>query len=41
LVACINKEFPEFHLEDKVKLMERFGIDRFGIVYRRRKKLDS
>jgi len=37
--ACspISKEFPDFHLKDKVKLHGR-GIDRFGIVYNRRKR---
>jgi len=37
LAECISREFPEFHLEDKVKL-HRGGNDRYSIVYKRRAK---
>jgi len=37
LAECISREFPDFHLEDKVKL-HGGGNDRYGIVYKRRAK---
>jgi len=40
LVECISKEFPKFHIEDKVKLYGGDN-DRYGIVYKRRKKTDN